>query len=287
VTYTFPENSGTGFSVSLSSLNFATSINVWGAQFEIAAQPGPYIATTGVAQPTGGQGGSTSFTYDNFLTGTHSITAQYAGDIDFIGSTSNTVVLSGAQEVPGMIFSSSSSGPIVYGAAVTLAVQLSDQDNSNDWVPSGTVQFFDGTTSLGTATVNSSGVASITLSGVSALTGGTHTLTAKYSGDSTFTALTSSPITQVVSKVSSNSVIKTTVSSSANPAIYGTTITMTVKLTSSLAAIPTGTVTLMDGNNTVGTLTLNSSGSASIQLQALIVGTNNLVFSYSGDSNYD
>ena len=41
ITYLFPSNSGTGFSVALTASNFATPISVWGAQFEQAAQPGP------------------------------------------------------------------------------------------------------------------------------------------------------------------------------------------------------------------------------------------------------
>ena len=61
--------------------------------------------------------------------------------------------------------------------------------------PSGTVTFADGSTSLGTGSLNSSGVATFT---TSSLTSGTHAITATYSGDTNFSGGTSSPMTQTV-----------------------------------------------------------------------------------------
>ena len=60
--------------------------------------------------------------------------------------------------------------------------------------PGGTVTFFDGATQIGASTV-SGGVASFT---TSSLTVGSHSITAKYSGDSTNAASTSAVLTQVV-----------------------------------------------------------------------------------------
>ncbi len=57
--------------------------------------------------------------------------------------------------------------------------------------PTGTVTFFNGTTSLGTGTLNSSGVATLAISSVPI---GNYSITAQYSGDTNFTGSTSTAI---------------------------------------------------------------------------------------------
>lgn len=287
VTYTFPSNAGTGFSVSLTSLNFGTPISVWGAQFEQAAQPGPYVSTIGVARPTGAQAGTVTLSYSNFQVGTHTVTVQYATDGNFIGSTSNAVVLNATKEVPSLTLTDSPVATSVYGVSVTLTAQLSDQDNSSNWIPTGTAQFFDGATSLGTATLDGTGKATITLVGSTALAVGSHPLTVQYSGDGQFTSATSGITTHVVTKASSNSVVTTAVTSSLNPSIYGDTVTFSIHVSSSVGIQPTGTVTVVDGSTLLGTLTLDSSGNASITVPAFTAGTHTIVVTYSGDSNYN
>jgi Bacterial Ig-like domain (group 3) len=286
LTYTFPANAGTGFAVSLTASNYATPINVWGAQFEQAAQSGPYVSTIGTARPTGGQAGTVTFSYSNFHTGSHTVTVQYAGDTNFVGSTSNAVALTASKEVPGMTLTDSPVGTSVYGVSVTLTVQLSDQDNSDGWIPSGTVQFFDGATSLGTANVDGTGKATVTLVGATSLAVGSHSLTAQYSGDSQFSSLTSGTVTHAVTKANSASVVTTTVNSSLNPSVYGDTVTLSINVSSSVGIQPTGTVTVMDGTTSLGTLTLDASGNASITVPVFTAGTHTIVVTYSGDSNY-
>jgi hypothetical protein len=61
-------------------------------------------------------------------------------------------------------------------------------------MPTGTVNFMDGTTSLGSAPL-SGGVAEFTTSTLSA---GSHTISAVYSGDTNFVTATSETVTQVV-----------------------------------------------------------------------------------------
>jgi hypothetical protein len=140
LTYTFPANAGTGFAVSLTSSNFGVPINLWGAQFEQAGQAGPYVSTIGTARPTGAQAGTVAFSWSQFQTGVHTVTVQYPGDANFVGSTSNAVVLTAQQEIPKIVLTDSPAGTSVYGQAVTLTAQLSDQDNDDDWIPTGTVR---------------------------------------------------------------------------------------------------------------------------------------------------
>ena len=111
-------------------------------------------------------------------------------------------------------------------------------------------------------------------------------LTVQYSGDEDFSALTSAPIIHVVTKASSTGVVTTAVTSSLNPSIYGDTVTLSISVTSSVGIQPTGTVSVVDGANNLGTLTLNASGNASITIPVFTAGTHNIVVTYSGDSNY-
>jgi hypothetical protein len=61
-------------------------------------------------------------------------------------------------------------------------------------VPTGTVTFLDGSTSLGTAALNA-GVATLT---TSALSAGTHQIVAAYSGDTNFNPNDAAPLVQTL-----------------------------------------------------------------------------------------
>jgi len=287
LTYTFPANAGTGFSVLLTSSNFGAPINVWGAQFEQAAQAGPYVSTIGTARPTGAQAGTVALSWSQFQTGAHTVTVKYLGDANFVGSTSNAVVLTAQQEIPKIVFTDTPAATSIYGQAITLTAQLSDQDNDDNWIPTGSVTFYDGTTAIGSGTLNASGQASITLVGSSSLVAGSHSLTVQYSGDEDFSAVTGGPIVHVVTKASSTSVVTTSVSSSLNPSVYGDSVRLSINVSSSVGIQPTGSVTVVDGSTTLGTLTLDASGNASITIPAFTAGTHSIVVTYSGDSNYN
>ena len=286
VSYAFPAGYGTGFTVSLTSSTFSTPVSVWGAQFEEAAQPGPYVSTIGLARPTGAEAGAVSISWNQFETGTHTVTVQYAGDANFSGSTSNAVVLNAGEDVPGITLTDSPAGSSVYGVSVTLTAQLSNS-GGDGLIPTGTVQFFDGATSLGTASVDGTGKATITLVGSTSLGAGSNSLTAQYSGDSQFSAVTSSTVTHVVSQAASSSVVTTTVNSSLNPSVYGDAVALSINVSSSVGVQPTGTVTIMDGSTRLGAPTLDGSGNASITIPAFSAGVHTIVVTYSGDANYD
>jgi hypothetical protein len=285
LTYSFPADSGPGFSVSLTSSNFATPVNVWGAQFEQAAQPGPYVSTIGTARPTGGQAGTVTFSDSGLLAGSHTITVQYAGDANFVGSTSNTIALTAAKETPTVSLTDSPVWTSTYGVAVTLTAQLSDPSGSS--TPTGSVEFFDSAKSLGTATVDGTGKATLTLVGATSLPVGTHSLTVNYGGDSEFTILTSGTTTHTVTQAASSSVVTTTVSSSHNPSDYGDTITFSIHVSSSVGVQPTGTVTVKDGSTVIDTQPLDASGNASSTIPAFAAGVHTISVIYSGDSNYN
>lgn len=206
--------------------------------------------------------------------GMHSITAVYSGDATFNGSTSAALVQT-VNPAATTTTLTSSPNPSAFGASVKFTATVSPA------TATGTVQFFDGTTSLGSAAV-SGGTASLS---TSALAAGAHSITASYSGDANDSASTSSVLTQTV-----NSVIATTTSltSAPNPSVRGQSVTFTAKVVpTSGTGTPTGTVSFLNGSAVIGSSAVNGSGVATLAYSGLAAGTHSITAKYSGDSNYN
>ena len=143
------------------------------------------------ATPIAGQAltGGVASTSPVLVPGTYALSAAYAGDANFNPSTSNT--LSHTVHKAG----TTSSANIAPASATNLgdAVHIHSDVTVNSpggGTPTGTVQFRDGTTNLGgPQALTPTGATLIT----SALGGGTHSISAVYSGDANFTASTSAP----------------------------------------------------------------------------------------------
>ena len=141
--------------------------------------------------------GVATLTTSALAVGPHSITATYAGSETLLASTSPPLAHTVDQAATITAPVSSSANPSVHGDPVTFSTTVAPQAPGAG-VPTGTVEFFDGTTSLGTAPLVD-GQASLT---TTALARGTHEITAVYSGDGSFVASDSSaaPLTQTVDK---------------------------------------------------------------------------------------
>ena len=128
----------------------------------------------------------------------------------------------------------------------------------------------------------SGGTATYTTSGLSS---GSHSIAAVYGGDTNFTGSTSAAITQVV-KYSTT----TAVSSSANPSVYGQSVTFTANVTvvAPGTGTPTGSVQFSDNGTALGApVVLGSKGTTTYSTSSLLVGGHNIVAVYSGDANFD
>jgi alpha-L-arabinofuranosidase len=172
----------------------------------------------------------------------------------------------------------SSQNPAPGDTVVTFAATVS----ASGVTPAGTVVFFDGNNNLGSATLNTSGVASLAVGGLS-VKGSNHPVTAVYNGGGGFAASSSSVLTQLFNVGPS----ATAISSSQNPAVGGSPVTFTATVSGG-AATPTGTVVFNDGTNFLGGGTLDSSGGATLSTSALSVtnSPHSMTVFYSGDSNY-
>lgn len=166
-------------------------------------------------------------------------------------------------------------------------------------IPSGTVTFKDGTTTLGVATVSQSGSATFTVP-PNTLSPGTHAMTAVYAGTSTFAGSASAPTSIVVVAPPVIVATRTGLTSSLNPArragnAAGRTVVFTATVRPSTGtAVPTGNVTFKDGTVTKGTSTLNASGVATFTMTGatnntgtnLAVGTHQITATYAGSANF-
>ena len=216
-----------------------------------------------------------------FVPGTYNITATYNGDANFNPSpTSNTVVqvinpgptATGIAGVPN---------PSTFGQTVTFTATVTD--TSAPFTPTGTVTFKDGLTVLGTTALNVSAVATFTTT-ATALTGGSHSITAVYNGDANFATSTSTILTQTVNKATTT----IAVTSGTNPSTYGSSVTFTATVSDSTTAVPTGNVTFKDGVTTIGTTALNGSAVATLPISTLTAAgsPHSITAVYNSDTNF-
>jgi hypothetical protein len=104
-------------------------------------------------------------------------------------------------------------------------------------------------------------------------------VTASYNGNSQYAGNTSAPITQVVKSVTNTT---TTMGSTPNPSTFGTAVTLTAAVTPSGA---TGSVQFSAGGVVLGSAAL-SNGTAALVTSVLPAGSDSIVASYGGDSNF-
>lgn len=167
-------------------------------------------------------GGQAIFTTSSLTTGSHSITATYAGDNNFLGTTSPAITLAVKQGTTTSL--TASPNPSNTGQPVTLSATVAASatsatpppSSSGGATPTGTVTFLDGTTTLGAGTLSSGTATFIT----SSLTAGIHSLTASYGGDTNFASSTSSAASQTVNLlITVNETIKVTDASAVVPSV--------------------------------------------------------------------
>jgi hypothetical protein len=171
---------------------------------------------------------------------------------------------------------SSATNPSSYGQAVILTAQVSTKGSV---APTGTVTFQNGATTLGTGSVNTSGVATLS---TSSLPLGSDSLTAEYNGDSHNSPSESAVLTQVVKQAT----ITLTLSSSLNPSESGEAVKLIATLTSA-GSLPVGQAVAFSFNGTkLGTATISDAGIASGTTKILPLGSDVVTASYAGSTDY-
>jgi ELWxxDGT repeat protein len=212
--------------------------------------------------------GRAFFSTSSLGLGKHTITASYSGDVNFTGSSAND---GSAPEVVNQASTrtvmTSFPDPAVFGQVVSFTVAVLALAPSQG-TPTGTVAFSDGSTTIGSVTLNNVGRATFT---TASLSRGNHSINASYGGDSNFLVSSDGNFGEGVQHDGTT----TTLAAKVNSAVVGTTITFTAQVqpNSPGAGTATGTVTFKDVTTVLGTGALNSTGQATFSTAALAVGT--------------
>ncbi|HLJ28560.1 MAG TPA: Ig-like domain-containing protein [Candidatus Angelobacter sp.] len=224
--------------------------------------------------------GHAAFSTAALAVGSNTITAAFTGGTGWANSSGSD---SGSPQVVNKSATttavSSSANPSVFSQPVTFTAPVTATAPGSG-VPSGTVTFKNGSSTLGTGTLDGNGNATFT---TSTLTVGSHSITAVDGGSTSFTGSTSSVLTQTVNKDGTTS----SVTSSLNPSTHGQSVTFTATVVASApgTAVPTGSVTFKDGTKSLGSKTL-SSGQATLSTSSLSRGSHSITVVYGGSSNF-
>ena len=171
--------------------------------------------------------------------------------------TSTQLASSGNPSFPGQ--------PVTFTASVTTRTAP---------VSVGTVSFMQGGVVVATVPV-ASGVAVYT---TTSLPLGTTAITAVYNGTTDNVGSTSPTLAQrVVPYPTATSIASTT-----NPAVLGQTVTLMAAVVNATGPLTAGTVTFRRGNKFLGTVPLDGSGTASLSISSLPVGTSRIQAVYNG-----
>jgi hypothetical protein len=235
-------------------------------------------------------GGTTSATFSLVaptVGGGHNLQAIYPGDGNYTASTSPAVSITISK---GATVTALTAIPPALTAGIpetfTATIAPANVPAGTNYTITGTVNFYDGATLLGTATIasNTATFANITLS-PSVL----HTITAVYSGDTTWSASTSNAITlqSTLLPVSVTLAVNVTTIGAGQTVTLLATVTPLSPPAANIEQNPTGNVIFYDGTTVLGTVlltpSLNNSSTATLITGTLPGGQNVLTAYYIGD----
>jgi hypothetical protein len=206
--------------------------------------------------------GQVALTTPSLPVGVDSLSAVYSGDSNYQSSTlglTQTVLQAGTSTALG-----SSANPSYTNQPITFSAQVTSFTTA---VPAGTVTFLDGTTTIGSSSLNASGVATFTASTLSV---GTHNISAAYGGNGNFIVSASPIVSQVVagpdfslsatalspSSVAPGASAKSTITISPTGGLNPSAVTLTCSVSPALNPATTCSLGAISVTNDTGTSTL-------------------------------
>ena len=227
---------------------------------------------------------------DSLAVGTDTLAVTYSGDTTYATKTnsSTTVTVTGLTASVSVIPSPTS---INSNQILTVSGTVTCTGTcTGSTTPTGTVTLTGGGYNSGAQTLSNSGSYSFTIPFNTFGAAGSVTLTAMYSGNSTYSSASNSvtvPVTYVALPTPT-----VTVTPASNSVDSGQTLNVTVQVAGSGVA-PTGTVTLSSGSYNSGAKTLGTAGctagscvTITIPANSLNTGPDTLTAAYNGDANY-
>ncbi len=221
-----------------------------------------------------------------YITGQTSSTdfpTQHAFQSSCAGACTSSFVTKMSVPPPGVTVSTttltSSVNPSVFGQTTTLTATVTGGSGT----PTGNVDFMDGATLLGNATLDATGTGVFPSSTLSA---GSHSLSAVYNGDATYASSTSSAVSQTVNAASTTTAVT---AAPASPSTFGESVTFTATIAAVApgAGTPDGTVDFSHGGTTItgcGAQPVNGSGQATCITSSLAAGPYTILGTYTSVS---
>ena len=234
------------------------------------------IAGNGTAGYSGDGGPATAAE----LSGPGQVAVDAAGNV--FGDDANDVIReidSPSVPVPTVSLAAVSDSAVV-GQAFTITATVSPPSPGGA-MPTGNVQFFDGTDCLGFGVLDTSGNASLT---TSALSVGEHDITAAYCGSILVSSGISSVADVEVDPIST--AVSLTASTSSLAYGQGVTFTATVDPSCTDDDPPSGTVDFYDGSTLLGSAAVVSGQATFNPASPLFVGMHAITARYEGDDYY-
>ena len=224
--------------------------------------------------------GACSIGRSDVSAGSRTIGATYASDGNYASSAATAAAsVAAAPTATSLAFVTAASVP--YATTVRYRVTVATAAGAPVTTPTGTVTILDGTTGIGSCTLNGSATCDVT---TATLAAGTHAISAVYAGAANHAGSASDAQTQTVTTVATT----TTIASSASSISLGGSVTLTVSVASSTGPA-TGSVTVTDGTATLGSCTLAGTGATvtcTVTAASLGIGTHVIGVRYPGDGNY-
>jgi hypothetical protein len=230
--------------------------------------------------------GDITFTAANLLPGAHDLSVNYEGNGAFITSAATAHV--SIVKIATTVSLTVGPNPAALGTSVGfISVVVPSIPSPWPAIPSGTVTYKDGSKVLGTGPgVDQNGIALFSTTGLST---GKHTITATYSGDSTYQGSKSTAVVETIGPVGTHNRLEL----SNREIVYGQplTLTATVSMAHELIgntqpARPTGMMTFWDGASQLGSANVNN-GVATITVSGLSPGRIVIVADYYGDTVFE
>jgi hypothetical protein len=223
--------------------------------------------------------GSVVFDVSGLVPGTHALQARFLGSDNFTGSVSAPVTHVVNRAASSATLSLTPS-PSTYGQTITLAARVVTLLGTP---ATGSVQFRDGTTVLGTSLLLPQGDAAVAVLSSSTLPAGSHQLSVDYRGSPTLLPGTSPAVTTTVTPSATMVQLVT----SPNPSRTGEAVTMraSVSATAPGGGIPSGFVEFYDGATRIGTAALVD-GTGMLVVSSLKSGKHDVHARYLAMENY-
>lgn len=229
--------------------------------------------------------------------GIYTVNAVYGGDTNFATASASTSLTTVKGDTTTTVTISPS--PAILNQTTTMTAVIANAGTATaTYSFTGTVQFYDGSTALGTpvAVVNNEAIATTTFTA-----SGTHSIYAIYSGDTNWNTSTSAIVSLAVTAQPTTTTLTDSYGFNHNSALAGANIIFTAMVgpqgtstSSTITAAPTGTVTFYDAYNgsfnNLGTANLAQNGfqsaAATLQTKFFTPGQHVITAVYNGDKNY-